>query len=489
MIKSNDMNHFIKELSKLYHQNPDMPLTSDTIYHQLMVYGLSPKEIQDCDIQDIFEPLMEHYRNSNLDVFVSEEQKGFLQVRTSNCNIKCVKMYLSFPKDKMQMASERIFDFIASNNITNGSKISRRIRSDSIVLRISDVNDADKVLKFINSDRELLRYAKATNPFSLKEGIVGISYDDMLSYNSVLSSLMKEYFVYLKNNNNLKKGDLKDFANFVDYYYNEIFITKNSLVDFTKSELFNSFTYRTQNTGKLINNFEQIIRIINYTVHNKLDKNLFYNFMNEYQTKNNEFMFANEYNERYSKIKTELLNSYISLATQKYGSGNVYLYLQEYLTGNKNAITNDNNFRQQFITYLPVDELRLLVNNDPKSYVDNYFETLVNKPAVNENQFSNDYRYILFCKICNATANKHGVNQLMAAIEKGTEGDYRFFTNADEHLRDRLAEQVNPTDIQRFIFGLFDKYQNENTVSQKEAIMNFVSNILGFSLENRTQKL
>ena len=294
MIKTREMEKFISNLKKLYIQNPNLPITSDTIYHELANYDFSKKELEDNDIRYMFPELERLFANSNLQVYVSERQTRFLQFANNNGYTKCVKLYVSFPKKIIEQAAIKIFGFVSENNMITASKLADYIRSDSIVIRLADPEDAKKVINFINNDKELVKYHKQTNPFSLKEGIVGVGYDDLLSYNLTIAKIMVEYFQALRINNSLKQASLEQFGNYVANYYYQTFITKENLLNFLNSDVYKSSTGRFQTDGEAVNNYEQVMRLIALTLKNNLSLEQYFELFEKFCRENNTHYYTQE---------------------------------------------------------------------------------------------------------------------------------------------------------------------------------------------------
>ena len=483
MIKTKEMDKFIKDYMNFYLQNPSFPITDDTLYRALETYGFNMQEYENGGIRDIFPNLERKFTNSNLHVYVDERQKGFLQFTSHTGSPKCVKMYLSFPKEYMELATTKIFGFISDNHMKCSSKIAQHVRSDSIVIRLDDPKDAKKVLNFINRNRELNKYHKSTNPFSLKEGIVGIGYDNMLSYNSILADLLSDYYNLLKNNNCLQKADLNSFNRYVENFYNRTFVTKENLVEFTYSKMYKDFQYRLSNPGELLNNVEQVIRVIKNVTGNNLNTKKYFDMYSEFQNdKENIANFNQEYGQQLRGIQMNILNSYVSTAIQKYGVDKVHLYLDSYIEGNNNAITSENNYRQYFMKYISYEDLQYLVMGDTRLFV----ESFVNGLSTNANIDSN---YYLFISVCMATVKKYGVNQATKAIKESINGNYSYFTNnGDYKLRDRLKTSVPPTQILSFINRTIG--DTEKTINYDVAIFDFVQSLIDApTIENNVQRL
>lgn len=483
MIKTKEMDKFIKEYMNIYLQNPSLPITDDTLYRALEIYGFNMQEYENGGIRDIFPSLERTFANSNLHVYVDERQTGFLQFTSHTGRPKCVKMYLSFPKEYMELATTKIFSFISDNHMRCSSKIAQHVRSDSIVIRLDDPKDAKKVLNYINRDRELNKYHKSTNPFSLKEGIVGIGYDNMLSYNSVLADLLSNYFNLLRDNNCLQKADLKSFSLYVDDFYNKTFITKENLVEFTYSKLYKTFQHRLTNTGELLNNMEQVVRVIKNVTSNNLNLKNYFEMYDRFQDDNENIAYFNrEYGQQLKSIQMNILNSYVNTAIQKYGVDKVHMYLDSYIDGNNNAITSDNNYRQYFMKYISYEDLKYLVMGDSKLFVESY----VNSASINSNI---DSDYYLFISACMATAKKYGVKQATHAIKEGLNGNYSYFTNNGNYkLRDKLKSVVTPEQMIQYLNRTIAN--PENTINYDVVIFNFVQSLVDTpTMENSVQRL
>ena len=48
-----EINKFLTDLAKIYSQNPNLPITSDTIYSYLMNYGFSEDELKNRKIKGL----------------------------------------------------------------------------------------------------------------------------------------------------------------------------------------------------------------------------------------------------------------------------------------------------------------------------------------------------------------------------------------------------------------------------------------------------
>lgn len=445
MSKEIEINTFLNDLAKIYIQNPNLTITSDTIYHKLMNYDFSEEELKDRRIKNLFDEWIGYFKNKkNINVFNADWQPRFLQFSSNKySSARCIKLYLSFPKDKIYECVNKVFEYIAKKNMPTRSKVSDILRSDSVVIRLERESDARKVIQFVNNDAELNNCSKKTNPFLLKQGNIGIGYDYMLSYNSVLSLLLEMYFKYCRLNNKLNEVSLETFREYVNNFHNNVFNNKQALEIFLKNEEVAEDLDRFYGDKvALIRNYDEVIGLIKQSLNPNMNIEEYFAFykntLREEKTKTKYNKFADilgqEKNNSYKKA-VELLNEYIRYAELKYGGYNVTDYLERYMKGNNNAITRDNGYRQKFELYLPTDMIKFITNNNIKEYVNNHLTKKIKKQTPIEG-------YNLFLNACIETYKKYGANQVYNAIGSGLNGDYGYFTNGKVGYRD-MMRQVN----------------------------------------------
>lgn len=437
------INQFLNYYAEVYKQNPELEIKKDTFYFGLMTYDMSQEEYNNRDIKNYFEKWEQHFENySDINVYYSNSQKRFLQFENGypKKNYTHVKLYLSFPKDKIYECVNILFEFLASNNINHKSKVADMVRSDSVVLRINTMEQANKVIEFVNNNPFLVQNSKSTNAFLIKKGCIGMAYDGNLSYNSTLSMLLQEYFKYCRLNNLLDLVSMQHFKKFIIFYKNKIFSQGIELNNFLSKQ---GYLDRFYSKGIMANNYEKIFDLIICSLDNNVT-------LSQYEEKYNEFCISmndNRKNQYYEQITSSqesdltigkvVLDSYIEYANGKYGKENVIAYLQNYMSGNIKAITRDNDFRAKFSSYLSIDAINKITNNNLTLYVKNALEKydmLGNNLVEAYDQFHN---------ACIQTFCKYGINQLHEALQKAINGNYNYFTNSNGNSRDYMKEKFN----------------------------------------------
>lgn len=366
MNKKVKIEEILKSVAEILKQNPNLQINYDTIYDMLMNYDLTPEEIKDCNIQYMFSKWEQRFKNSsNLQVYESPLQKGFIQFRSRDGLDKAnlIKIYLSFPKETMEVCVNIIFDFIEKNNIKSGSKVARTLRSDSVVLRLINKEDAEKVLNFINSNEFLCQNAKQTSPFSIKAGICGVAYDDRVSYNVCVSEVILQYLNKLKQENKLNSVSYNDFCSFMYSFYQNTFINCSELEKIIDNPTFKKYIDYHDTIEQCVVNLKQVMEIFISNLYSNIDINKYYQLYDSFSNQKNSNSLADKYHNiimqknpfllNYSSInKQKIVEDYIMYGLEKYGADVIRKHINKFkCENNYNIITRDNDFRNKFIAY------------------------------------------------------------------------------------------------------------------------------------------
>lgn len=437
MNRTTEMDNFLKYYATIYFQNPNLEITSDTFYNGLMNYGITD-EISG-KVKDLFNPWIDRFKNSShLNVYHTPRQNRFLQFQSyKNDSLKTYKLYLSFPKDKIFEAVNIIYDFIDYNKMITSSKVADIIRSDAVVLRMANKNDTQKLISFINSNPFLIANCNPTNPFLMRTGIVGYAYDDMLSFNNVLCTILNYYFNDKRNKYLLNEVSIENFIQYVHSFYQRLNNDNIFLQDFISKQNIDYDRFDS-NINFAIKNYKEVIYLISQSISRDMPLDEYYQYIEN--CKNAAFSLNPQFS---TKNEKEILDEYIIYAIKKYGLTDTIRYIEYYLEGHLNGITRDNDFRNKFSKYLSVPIVSKIINGNILKYInDNNFLSLQ----------SNISKYELFINICNATFCKYGYNHLYNALNYSLQGNYNGFTNnGDKLLRVQMAKIIQPNEIPYFI--------------------------------------
>ena len=214
---------FFEHIKKIYMQNPNFEVTPDTIYYELSLFNVQDGKqmrISNDNLINIQAQLSNDFRKKDKikwfsnGYFFAIENRGSYDDKTFYDKMNTsIKLYIACDIKNLYNVTSLVFNCMIDENIITQSKIAKEMRNDVLVVRVSTMEEAEKVSEFVNSldYNSLISY----NPYILSNGKVGMTYDGTLSYNKTLSLLMNSYFNTKKNSNSLDKSTTEDFVNFI----------------------------------------------------------------------------------------------------------------------------------------------------------------------------------------------------------------------------------------------------------------------------------
>ncbi len=457
MNRIQEIDSFLKKLKSVLEKNPN-GIDHDNIYCYLNEYMVDFTHGR-ADFEQYFDSWKKRFENTpNIRVFSHSKQPGFLQFwihhpeENKTNSQKYIKLYLSIQPEYITNAVNDVFDFIAQNDIVNHSKVSHRDRSDSIVLRIREEQDARKVIEYVNGNEGIKSHAKPVNPFLTREGVVGAGFDDRISYNSAVAYLIDNYFKEKQYLHDTESIGAQDFSRYVKSFFRKTFITCENLDSFRSSSHFTENLARLRKETPHEQDLEEDLLVIFMHVTNmigvSLNNNCNYGVVEEAFEKSKDSTFNEQYKSKFKEMiaKTydnqELLDDYIRYAYGKYGKSNhsVFNYLNSYVRGNDAAITRDHGYRAMFMDNLDSEQVLGITNKALLSYIEQVTSNMKNMG------------YNFYVTACKDTMAKYGKNQLISALKNSFEGDFDKFTNSgDKKLRSKLKKYVDPSEIQEYL--------------------------------------
>lgn len=188
------------------------------IYYELCVYGLSDEEKESENLlAEDQDKLLASYKHKPFSV--CGKANGFLvfrdqdveEMRARKIDKEAIKLYIPTNKENIQEVAPELFDYLLNRYVMHETKISNDIRSDDIVIRVYDDRYVKGIVDFVNE--KLSDKVIKTNPFVMRDGVVGIARDGGLSYNERISKFLSEYL--LSNQENSENVNSNGFEKYV----------------------------------------------------------------------------------------------------------------------------------------------------------------------------------------------------------------------------------------------------------------------------------
>lgn len=196
-----EIDSFLKKMAEVYKENPE-EFNVDTIYEALMFFNLNDIETQEWFSEMGFFEYFQQWvlkAGDNIEGLTSPIDSYFWVFRnTKIVNYEAehsgkipVKLYIPIGKSTFMYVLPNLFEFLNDNDIMHTSKICGGLRTDDLVVRVYDSYEAKQIIKFVNENFQNL--ILETNPFILRDGLVGITADGYQSYNNDVSIYIAEF--------------------------------------------------------------------------------------------------------------------------------------------------------------------------------------------------------------------------------------------------------------------------------------------------------
>lgn len=443
-----EMDYFLKFCAYNYSNPNDFD-----VYGLLTRYDVPYEEIINRDVSDKFASWQKYFLFKN-NIKVSSLQGHFLNFFTTlGIKNECYKLYLHIPKDNLDECVKLIFDYICSKEYPHESKVGDMVRSDGIVIRVESKEALNDIVEFINNKKKITKCARRTNPFIIRKGVVGLSYDECLSYNSTIASLISDYLKGKYEKKELNTVDIDDFKIFALDYYNKYFTTDDGILKFQKKPIFvdrlyrYSFYERNKYKIELLLNYERVYRVFLMSLSGEKKYRDLIDVISDFGDKTSQEA-GKKYLEDLIKKQNlsevnNLLKEYISLAIPKYGLDKTIEKLSSYAdTCNYNFITREDGFRGKFENSCVLSYLK---SNSVKDIVIGIYRNII-IDCVN--------------KYIDTVYPKYGINTVILQLETFfREGNYELITRQDD-LRN-LFEKYNLNNMKKYLVIDIETYVDQ----------------------------
>lgn len=424
------MQEFLVRLAKIAQSYPqEMFRNTNLIYGELTRIGLTDEQ-RNFHVGNYFQHwINEFYNKDNIDVFVSENWKYFCQFRTGELRNERthIKMYIPFKPEFIYEGANKLFSYLAENNINHISKIGRESRVDGVVVRVASKEDALKIAKFVELNEDIKDNLYPANPFLLNDGNIAYATDANYSFNSELASYLYEYIAKCYNNGILDNVNIRDFFFHVRESYIDVFYNKDleSINNYMNARGIENDTRRFSNLA----NKSKIVELLLHSLSAEDDLNRVIEIYDKLMDQNHMYEVENEFKEKMQVKSTpteslmdvyanfgQKIENVICATFEKKGYAHTLGALKRLLIMNSTDA----------LTYVPGDSEEL--NNrieeiegtiilqygtaDPELYLENVFKAR----GISLNSQTLDLEKLKFAVY--TTFETHGFNNAKSALER-----------------------------------------------------------------------
>ncbi len=389
----NEMDEF---LNFLYQMSNKRLIMHDDVYSALCFYNLKPSDrprdpygrnvIDGIDNEHLFRYWRDRFKDKkNISAFRDHNRPYFFRFtnKIPNSTRKFIKLYIPIDGEHLYDGANLLFDYLERNNIPHESKISKKVRVDNVIVRLNynDVEAAQNIINFINSNPYLRSGLNKPNPFIPTINGIGFMKEHGNSYNSDLSYYIKEFI-----NEARKRGQ-----------------------ENVSAEEFRNYLYTCKSNNIVFGGDGEPY----------FDDSLLTTFDIAYTGQNKNLNVSNEPSLTEPQKRSLLIDG-LRATYQKYGMNQVKRALINIIeSSDYSYITNggENKFRQRIKENISPSEVSYIVDNIIKTKSNMNFFRLEDKiSAFCNDLFSNDLPFLLD-EICRVTLSNHGEFQVESALD------------------------------------------------------------------------
>lgn len=395
--------NFFQTISKIYFKNkimtPNFEMTPEMVYTLLVNYKNTPIE----NIEPLFNILIERFKKRpGIKVFKTSSRGYYCQATNGSFNSAKIKLYIPLKAKNLDENVTKLLEFIRINNINHRTKIAKETRCDNVIIRVENIENANKIINYINQTPELKTALDQNAPLIPVILGIGVTKDSIYSYNMVLSSLIAQ-IINKKNNitqneyiSNLRQKIMIEIDPELKMIYE---IALKAFVNQPLTDILNIKINKKRETKILFKIME--------TTYNKYSEKQVEKALYEYITNNNSLYFTREENLRTILEETLSPKEVLEIIEKDIGQSNNL----------KNTIT-------KFVNYIFADKISNKKEENNKQ-INEYLEhlkkiykeygTIELKKELKENykEKSNEEIYIKILKTIYPTLEQNKINELI----------------------------------------------------------------------------
>lgn len=212
------MNDFFEKLKKIFKEKPEYleGKLEDFIYNQLIFHNLGKKDEAQKSVEDCFYGWDYKYNKNNKIINYEGDYFYYFKHNEQDILKDAIKLYIPMDSNHILEGVNQLFDFIIENNISHNSKVASKIRNDCVVVRVSNLDDAKKIIDFVKNNEYINEGLLNINPFTLNINGVGFAKDSHFSYNDEIAKSIANLIKILNEKDRLDSLNVDTFILYLE---------------------------------------------------------------------------------------------------------------------------------------------------------------------------------------------------------------------------------------------------------------------------------
>lgn len=205
-MSSSSMQQYLDMIASLAQSNPEFSINERFLYAQLVSFNLGTGIVPFENVERYFRNWITTFQeNATIDVY-RDKKNPFVCHFSSKQDCKpLIKLYIPLDANHIKEGVTQLFSFLSKENILHDSKVLSSVRNDNVIVKVSSIEDANKIVKYLKHHSELTDGLLNMNPFLVPCYKIGVSVVDKHIYNLEVCRVLANIVEDLKKANELTR--------------------------------------------------------------------------------------------------------------------------------------------------------------------------------------------------------------------------------------------------------------------------------------------
>lgn len=422
------------------------------------------------DIEEVVSEVLKKYdQNKKVKIYKNSSNDFSIIPTKETTEESKINIHVPLTKEGISKNLSKIIDFLIKSKINYRVTVSSNLKIDTVIISVTNPDDAKKVTKFINSTKEISKNMYDFNPLFVSEEKVFLSINFLkLSYANILSKYIFS-FIY----DCIKQNKTANIVDFEKYMYANLLELQSK---YDLSEQLKITGISTEYQQSLIE-LEYILELMCANLKNIVNgtnfNDIFYSQYDELNKRKDSDEYKDFSDENFTN-DSQLLKEIVEIMTYKYG----YDYTKRAINNYRNAgifdttkassikntsglsdgleyITREKDLRKRV---KQAKSFRTYLNKHTQEELECLFERA--KPTLSQESVENvktteEMLLEQICKeiyqSCNTPENEfQGKIQVAVALIKMSNGNYNYVTR-NNNARKIAQENIKPENVVKIL--------------------------------------
>lgn len=211
---NNSVQNFLDIIIELARSNPSLKITNRFLYAQLISFNLGIGVIPFENTEKYFRDWITKFQNHpTIDVYRDKKNPYICHFLSRREEKTPLKLYIPLKSTYIKDCVLELFDFLTRKNIIHDSKVLSSVRNDNVIVKVTCIEDANKIIKYVKNNMLLSNNLLNANPLLFPCSMIGATVDNNYTYLVEVCEVIADVIEELRSRNELEKCTIKFIRN------------------------------------------------------------------------------------------------------------------------------------------------------------------------------------------------------------------------------------------------------------------------------------